>query len=311
MEKKLILNSTLEAHTDWITTISIATNEFIKFATGSRDKSILIWEIIQNQNNFAIIKQRLRGHSHFISELCLSPDAKFCISSSWDGTLRLWDLNLSKTIRRFIGHNNDVLSVSLSPDNRLIVSGSRDKTIKIWNTLGECKSTFFEQKSTSWVSCVKFLPGEEPLILSSYWDGLIKIWKTSSSQVKSKLSGHKGYINCMTVSPDGSLCASGGKDGIVMLWDLQEEKHLYSLESKEIVHSLCFSPNRYWLCASTITGIKVWDLETKELLQDLVIKKEGTEEIEKNRTCVSMKWTVDGSFFLTGYIDGKLRIWAI
>ena len=29
------------------------------------------------------------------------------------------------------------------------------------------------------------------------------------------------YLNCVTVSPDGSLCASGGKDGTAMLWDLQ------------------------------------------------------------------------------------------
>lgn len=311
MEKKLSLKYVLDAHSGWVTTIAIATNDFKIFATGSRDNFILIWEIAENQENFAIIKKRLRGHSHFVSELILSPDGKFCISASWDKTLKLWDLNTSKAIRRFDGHKNDVMSVSLSPDNRFIVSGSRDKTIKLWNTLGECKNTFTEQKTSSWVSCVRFLPGEEPLILSSYWDGYIKIWKTSSNQIKSKLSGHKGYINCLTVSPDGSLCASGGKDGVVMLWDLQEEKHLYSLESNDIVHSLCFSPNRYWLCASTSSGIKVWDLETKELLEDLELKKLLPEELKKNIGCVSMKWTVDGSFFITGYVDGKLRIWGI
>ena len=53
----------------------------------------------------------------------------------------------------------------------------------------------------------------------------------------------------MTVSPDGSLCASGGRDGKAMLWDLNDGKHLYTLESGDIINSLCFSPNRYWLCA--------------------------------------------------------------
>ena len=310
-EKQIGLKHTINAHSGWITTISVASNNFKIFATGSRDHSILIWEISQDQKNFVQIKKRLSGHSHFITDLILSPDGKFCISSSWDKTLRLWDLTTSKTVRRFTGHRNDVLSVALSPDNRLIVSGSRDKSIKLWNTLGECKNTFQEQKSSSWVSCVKFLPGEEPLVLSSYWDGLIKIWKISTNQVKSKLSGHKGYINCITVSPDGSLCASGGKDGVVMLWDLQEEKHLYSLESGDIINSLCFSPNRYWLSASTQTGIKVWDLETKELLEDLKISTCNDTDVKKDIACVSMKWTVDGSFFLTGYVDGKLRIWGL
>jgi guanine nucleotide-binding protein subunit beta-2-like 1 protein len=43
-----------------------------------------------------------------------------------------------------------------------------------------------------------------------------------------------------------------------MLWDLNEGKHLYSLEAGDIVHSLVFSPNRYWLCAATQNGIRIW-----------------------------------------------------
>lgn len=65
------------------------------------------------------------------------------------------------------------------------------------------------------------------------------------------------YLNTVTVSPDGSLCASGGKDGTAMLWDLKEGKRLYSLDAGDIIHSLVFSPNRYWLCAATTAGIKV------------------------------------------------------
>ena len=32
------------------------------------------------------------------------------------------------------------------------------------------------------------------------------------------------------MSPDGSLCASGGKDAKAMLWDLNDGKHLYTLD---------------------------------------------------------------------------------
>ena len=72
-----------------------------------------------------------------------------------------------------------------------------------------------------------------------------------------------GYINTVSVSPDGSLAASGGKDGITMLWDLNEGKHLYSLEAGDVVNALVFSPNRYWLCAATASCIKIFDLESK------------------------------------------------
>jgi WD40 repeat protein len=46
-----------------------------------------------------------------------------------------------------------------------------------------------------------------------------------------------------------------------MLWDLAEGKRLYSLDAGDIIHSLTFSPNRYWLCAATQSSIKIWDLE--------------------------------------------------
>ena len=51
-----------------------------------------------------------------------------------------------------------------------------------------------------------------------------------------------------------------------MLWDLAEGKRLYVLDAGDIIHCLVFSPNRYWLCAATQKGIKIWDLESKTLV---------------------------------------------
>jgi guanine nucleotide-binding protein subunit beta-2-like 1 protein len=54
-----------------------------------------------------------------------------------------------------------------------------------------------------------------------------------------------------------------------MLWDLAEGKRLYSLDAGHIIHALVFSPNRYWLCAATQNSIKIWDLESKSVVDDL------------------------------------------
>jgi hypothetical protein len=43
-----------------------------------------------------------------------------------------------------------------------------------------------------------------------------------------------------------------------MLWDLSEGKHLYSLDAGSVIHTLVFSPNRYWLCAGTDKSIVIW-----------------------------------------------------
>ncbi|KAF9603171.1 hypothetical protein IFM89_034504, partial [Coptis chinensis] len=61
-----------------------------------------------------------------------------------------------------------------------------------------------------------------------------------------------------------------GKMGrVTLLWDLAEVKKLYSLDAGAIIHALCFSPNRYWLCAVTEQCVKIWDLESKSIVQNL------------------------------------------
>lgn len=106
----------------------------------------------------------------------ISSDGAYALSSSWDKTLRLWELSTGVTTRRFVGHTNDVLSVSFSADNRQIVSGSRDRTIKLWNTLGDCKYTITDKGHTEWVSCVRFSPNpQNPVIVSAGWDKLVKV----------------------------------------------------------------------------------------------------------------------------------------
>ena len=139
----------------------------------------------------------------------------------------------------------DVLSVAFSADNRQIVSASRDKTIKLWNTLAQCKYTIQEDGHQDWVSTVRFSPNNaNPIIVSAGWDKYVKVWNLTNCKLKTNHIGHTGYLNTVTLSPDGSLCASGGKDGKAMLWDLNDGKHLYTLDNTDTINALTFSPNR-------------------------------------------------------------------
>jgi len=116
----------------------------------------------------------------------------------------------------------------------------------------------------------------------------------------------------VTVSPDGSLCASGGKDGTAMLWDLNEGKQLYELDAGSEINCLVFSPNRYWLCAATKKNIKIYDLETKSTVAELDAEfEETTSKRALEHYATSLAWSADGSTLYAGYTDSKIRVWGL
>ncbi|XP_068711283.1 small ribosomal subunit protein RACK1-like [Montipora capricornis] len=312
MTEGLTLRGTLKGHNGWVTQIATNPQDPDKILSGSRDKKLIVWNLTRDDTNYGVAHKSLTGHNHFVSDVVMSSDGQFALSGSWDSTLRLWDLNAGATTRQFVGHTRDVLSVAFSADNRQIVSGSRDKTIKLWNTLGVCKYTIQDEGHSEWVTCVRFSPNSSnPIIVSAGCDKVVKVWNLTNCRLKTNHIGHQGYLNCVTVSPDGSLCASGGKDGMAMLWDLNEGKHLYTLEGGDIINALCFSPNRYWLCAAVGPTIKIWDLEGKSLVDELSLDVISMGGKPPSADCVSLAWSADGQTLFAGYTDNLIRVWQV
>jgi guanine nucleotide-binding protein subunit beta-2-like 1 protein len=308
--EQMTLRGTLRGHNGWVTQIATSSANPDTLISCSRDKTLIAWQLTRDES-YGFAKTCLTGHNHFVSDVVVSSDGQFALSGSWDKTLRLWDLNTGLTTRKFHGHTGDVLSVAFSSDNRQIVSGSRDKTIRLWNTLGVCKYIITEENHTEWVSCVRFSPNTaNPIIVSAGWDKIVKVWNLTNCKLKTNHIGHTGYLNCVTVSPDGSLCASGGKDKQAMLWDLNEGKHLYTLESSDIINTLTFSPNRYWLCAATGPSIRIWDLEGKSVVDELKPEVITTTKA-RPPDCLSLAWSTDGQTLFAGYTDNLIRVWQV
>ena len=93
-----------------------------------------------------------------------------------------------------------------------------------------------------------------------------------------------------------------------MLWDLNDGKHLYSLEAGSTINALCFSPNRYWLCAATGSGIKIWDLESKSVVDELVPEFADVKSKGQAPECISLAWSADGQTLFSGYTDNIIPV---
>jgi WD40 repeat protein len=68
-----------------------------------------------------------------VRTIVLSPDGKKVASGSWDGAVKLWNVDTGKVIKTWTGHTAKVASVNWSPDGGRVVSGSSDGTFRVWD----------------------------------------------------------------------------------------------------------------------------------------------------------------------------------
>lgn len=93
----------------------------------------------------------------------------------------------------------------------------------------------------------------------------------------------------------------------MFIWDLNDSKFLYALPSNSEIFAFAFSPSRLWLAAATATGIKIYDLKERKVLEEL---RTNTFD-EKEPKPLSLAWSPDGQVLYSGYDDDKLRVWQV
>merc|ERR1719147_80672 len=87
----MTLRGTLQGHGGWVTQIATNPQYPDTILSASRDKSLILWKLTRDDNNYGIPQKRLHGHSHFITDVVLSLDGHFALSGSCDKTMRLWN----------------------------------------------------------------------------------------------------------------------------------------------------------------------------------------------------------------------------
>ncbi len=72
--------------------------------------------------------------NQMVWDVAFSPDGHWLASASWDGNVRLWNLDEPREkIQPFKALNGAAWAVAFSPDGRTLATGGDDATIKLWN----------------------------------------------------------------------------------------------------------------------------------------------------------------------------------
>lgn len=286
--------------------------------SGARDNTLMIWRLNPDQERnqvetFGEPFIALTGHSNFVSDLSLSTDNNFLISSSWDNSLRLWSLKNGKCIKRFATNGkSEIFSVTFANDNRQIFSCGTDNKLSLWNTQGKHMLSSQTSNHQDWVARVRNSPSAKNKFFASVgWDGRLKIW-TEFFKLKSSIKAHDGPVNALAINATGLFVATGSKDQTVKLWkvnDLNEAFKVYKCDA--VVHDVAFNPEFQWVAAATEKSIRVWDVAGDSDEPIFIIKpeiREGKSKIQGTPKFTSIAWSSSGKFLYCGATDGLIRV---
>jgi len=178
-----------KGHKDYIRAVAYSPVEDMAL-TGGDDRDILLWDIKK-----MMVQKKFIGHTSGIRHACLewSKDGKIFLSGSWDGSIRLWDIQTGKELAHLQAGYGEVMSLSLSPDSNFALSS--------------------------------YLSGpNQPVI---YWDLKQKKEINRFGIVGNPWFAHKAlHVQSVTFSPDGKTALFGLEFGTVIWWSLDDWKEI-------------------------------------------------------------------------------------
>ncbi|KIK41947.1 hypothetical protein CY34DRAFT_805454 [Suillus luteus UH-Slu-Lm8-n1] len=161
------------------------------------------------------------------------PGGQRIIICSWDGSIRVWDLETGTQVGEEWDKDRGAMTIALSPGDKIVASGSGDGAVKLWNVdTGKIIKTLTGH--TERVRSVSWSPDGGQMVSGSE-DGTFRVWDVES--------------------------------GITILGPINAGDNIYVYD----VRAVCYSPNANCkiiaTCGDNIIGLKIWDANAGELLK--------------------------------------------
>ena len=276
-------------HTDKIWSIAWSPDSSILSSAGD-DGTIILWDVGKNTQIGEPIQA---GNGKTVYSVSFSSDGKILASGSADGILAFWDVTTRALLAEHKHHNDAVSGVvfSLVAGELIVGSGSIDNTMLLHRlTAAQSLSELISAPSRGQILSLANLTGQKPLVAEKN-GGQVRVWDLSQDSNQPAASLPAATSASAAFSPDGSMLALGGSDGVIQVFDWASGNQSAPLsDGNQEVLALVFSPD----------GQEITSAQCEE-----VLSAEDSEKLD-HVPCIRHKlltWSLD-----TGQVIGRANL---
>lgn len=190
------------------------------------------------------------------------PTQPWLTTSSFDGTVRVWDVNSPTLLRELPKHAEVVYHLAYSRDGRKLVSASNDRTLRLWDAHnGQLLATLVgHQKAVRHAVFTR----DGTRLFSASDDGTIRCWDTDSGDLLLTLKGHTAAINAVALcGPNEDAIISGSFDKSVRVW----ERKPLTFAADHVAKQQMLWHTEHWVRAMTMRNWYAMDYQITKVMK--------------------------------------------